>query len=158
MNRLSWRHAVIYTSINLLQKCRRQSRDALKAEQKVITVPSINKAAKTKIYKLFEVFRPTREFFTHMETLPLPVKGCKCWLCSPPGPLSSEGSLACPTYCDTGHPFITLSNLRGPMKLTAFADRYAVELSLPVFTTKVYRLEFRLRGKRSNPLRHRWGS
>ena len=21
-------------------------------------------------------------------------------------PLSSEGSLACPTYCDTGHPFI----------------------------------------------------
>ena len=23
-------------------------------------------------------FRPTREFFTHMETSPLPVKGCKC--------------------------------------------------------------------------------
>ena len=24
---------------------------------------------------LFGVFRPTREFFTHMDTLPLPVKG-----------------------------------------------------------------------------------
>ena len=26
---------------------------------------------------LFVVFRPTREFFTHMETSPMPVKGCK---------------------------------------------------------------------------------
>ena len=28
---------------------------------------------------LFVVYRPTREFFTHMETSPLPVKGCKFW-------------------------------------------------------------------------------
>ena len=28
---------------------------------------------------LFGVFRPTREFFTHLETSPLPVKGCKFW-------------------------------------------------------------------------------
>ena len=26
---------------------------------------------------LFVVNRPTRKFFTHMETSPLPVKGCK---------------------------------------------------------------------------------
>ena len=26
------------------------------------------------------VFRPTREFFTHFKTSPLPVKGCKFWL------------------------------------------------------------------------------
>ena len=26
---------------------------------------------------LFGVYRPTREYFTHMETSPLPVKGCK---------------------------------------------------------------------------------
>ena len=26
---------------------------------------------------LFGVYRPTREFFTHMETSPLPVKACK---------------------------------------------------------------------------------
>ena len=28
---------------------------------------------------LFVVFRPTREYFTHMETSPLPVKVFKCW-------------------------------------------------------------------------------
>ena len=28
---------------------------------------------------LFWVYRPTREFFTHMETSPWPVKGCKCF-------------------------------------------------------------------------------
>ena len=28
-------------------------------------------------YSLFGVFRPTQEFFTHLETSPLPVKGCK---------------------------------------------------------------------------------
>ena len=27
---------------------------------------------------LFVYYRPTREFFTHMETSPLPVNGCKC--------------------------------------------------------------------------------
>ena len=47
-------------------------------------------------------------------------------------PLSSEGSLACNTYCDTEHPFIMV---RGPVTLTPIAERLAVELSLPVFTT-----------------------
>ena len=28
---------------------------------------------------LSEVYRPIRDFFTHMETSPLPVKGCKFW-------------------------------------------------------------------------------
>ena len=27
---------------------------------------------------LFEVYRPTREFLTHMKTSLLPVMGCKC--------------------------------------------------------------------------------
>ena len=53
---------------------------------------------------LFLSFRPTREFFTHMETSPLPVKGCKFWLV-----LGTHGHWAvrgaCHTYCDTGHPF-----------------------------------------------------
>ena len=31
------------------------------------------------VYLLFGVYRPTREFFTHMETSPLPVKGRKFW-------------------------------------------------------------------------------
>ena len=49
-------------------------------------------------------FVPLENFFTHIKTSPLQVKGCKfprhLW------PLSSEGSLACHIYCDTGHPFI----------------------------------------------------
>ena len=49
--------------------------------------------------------------------------------------------------------------LRGPMTLTPIAERLAVELSLPVFTT-LSRLgfghpTFRLRGQRSDPMRHR---
>ena len=41
-------------------------------------------------------------------------------------PLSSEGSITCHTYCDTGQLFI----IRGPV--TPVAQRLAVELSLPV--------------------------
>ena len=55
---------------------------------------------------LFGFFPLTWEFFTHMETSTLPVKGFKfltyAWQSLP---LSSEGSLACNTYCDTRHPF-----------------------------------------------------
>ena len=52
-------------------------------------------------------FHSTRKFFTHMETSPLPVKGFKFFTCARHSwSLSSEGSLACQTYCDTGHPFI----------------------------------------------------
>ena len=50
---------------------------------------------------LFGVFRPPREFLTHSETSLLPVKGCKFWLMYW-WSLSSEGSLTCHTYCDTG--------------------------------------------------------
>ena len=47
------------------------------------------------------------EFFTHMETSPVPVKGSIFWhKLGTPGHLSSRGCLACHTYCDTGHPFI----------------------------------------------------
>ena len=49
-------------------------------------------------------------------------------------PVSSEGSLACHTCCEmyNGH-------LRGPVILTPIAERLAVELSLPVFTTWICR-------------------
>ena len=46
---------------------------------------------------LYGVYRPTREFFTHVETL----KGCKFWPM-----LGSYGSLTYHTHCDTGLPFI----------------------------------------------------
>ena len=41
-------------------------------------------------------------------------------------PLSSEDSLTCHNYFDTGHPFIMI-----------FSERLEVELSIPVYTTKV---------------------
>ena len=53
-------------------------------------------------------------------------------------PLSSEGSLTCHTHCD-GPPFYN-GHLRGPVTLTSNAERLAVELSLPVFTTQVCRV------------------
>ena len=45
------------------------------------------------------------------------------------GPWRSEGSLACRTYCDTGHLFI----------VTPIAERLTVELSPPVLTNWVCR-------------------
>ena len=55
---------------------------------------------------LFVVIRPTREFFIHMESSPLPVKGSKSDLYSTSLPSSSEDSQANHSYCDTGHPCI----------------------------------------------------
>ena len=52
---------------------------------------------------LFVVYRPTREFFTQMDTSPFPViltYAQHFWK------LSSEGSLTCHIHCDTGLPFI----------------------------------------------------
>ena len=54
-----------------------------------------------------ECYRPTREFFTHIETSPLSVKGCKFWpILSPSGHWKVRVSLACHSYCNTGRPFI----------------------------------------------------
>ena len=49
---------------------------------------------------------PIREFFTHMETSPLPVKAANLTYARKSWPLSSESYLTCHTYCDTGLPFI----------------------------------------------------
>ena len=60
---------------------------------------------------LFGDFRPTGEFFTHMEMSPLPVKGFKFFTFTQhPWPLSCKGSLAGHTYCDMGHPFIVVNS------------------------------------------------
>ena len=58
---------------------------------------------------LFGVYRSTREFFTHIMTSPLPVKGCQFGpipMLGTHGPTSGKGSLACHTDCDIGHPFL----------------------------------------------------
>ena len=81
-------------------------------------------------YCLFGVFRPTREFFYSFGDVTITGEGLQIltnarhlW------PLSSEGSLACQTYCGAS---IYNGHLRGPITLTSLAERLAVELSLPV--------------------------
>ena len=85
------------------------------------------------------VYRPTREFFAHMETSPLPVKGCKLIVtyAQHSWSLNSEGSLEYHTYCDSSSNRSSNSNLRGPVTLTPIAECLAVELPLHVFTTVV---------------------
>ena len=69
--------------------------------------------------------------------------------------LNSEGSIACHTYCETGR------RLRGPVTFTTIAERLAVELSLSVFTTLLWRgweSNTQPSACRSSPLRHRRSS
>ena len=55
-------------------------------------------------------FCPTRALFNHMETSPLPVKGCKSW--QRLGTIE-QWVFSCHTYCDTRQPFIMV-NSRDP--------------------------------------------
>ena len=48
-----------------------------------------------------------------------------------------SSSLTCHTYCYTGHPFIMVISENSRHRL--IAERLAVELSLPILTTKVCR-------------------
>ena len=109
---------------------------------------------------LFGVFRPTQEFFTHLETSPLPVKVCKLTNARHTRPLSSEVSLLCHTYWHTGHPFI----------MVFFEDPWHSHLMPSIWQWNCHYLffndlgllrlgfelpTFRLRSERSYPLRHR---
>ena len=74
---------------------------------------------------LFMVFRPTREFFTDMETSPFPAANFD--LCSALVAIEEWGAS------------VHNDHLRGPVTLTRIAERLAVRLSLPVFTSWVCR-------------------
>ena len=75
------------------------------------------------------------------------------------GLFSSEGALACHTYCDTGYPFIMV--ISEDPRHTPIAKRLAVEVSLEWglsqmgFEHPTFR--YPLRGERSNRLRHKRG-
>ena len=81
-------------------------------------------------------FRTTRDFLTHMETSPLPLKGCKFW------PIFGVSGI----FEDTWH--------------SPISERLAVELSLLIFAVSRLIFEyttFFLQGERSNRLCHRRG-
>ena len=84
------------------------------------------------------VYRPIREFFTHMEMSPLPVKGCKFWPMLGTNGHWTVGVLSAPHLLQLGASVYN-NHLRGPVALTPIVDSLAVELPLPVFTTKVCR-------------------
>ena len=74
-------------------------------------------------------------------------------------PLSSEGSLACHTNCDTRHPFIIVISEDTHTCCLAFCSG-TVTTCLYDYGLLQLGFEhptFRSRGKRSNPLRHRGG-
>ena len=95
-------------------------------------------------------------FFSHFS--PLPVKGCKSYV-RQSRPLRSEGSLVCHTYYHTGHPFIKV------ISGNTWHYNCCLKFGSEAVTTCFYDLgmwrlgfentTFRLRGKRSNPQRHR---
>ena len=82
----------------------------------------------------FGVFRPTREFFIHLETSPLPVKGCKFWPML--GTYGQWVFFHVPHLLWHGAPVYN-GHLRGPVTLTPIAFQLAVEQSLPVLKAKV---------------------
>ena len=116
----------------------------------------------SKIVCLFGVLRPTRhrEFLTHLETLPLPVKDyyilTYAWHSRP---LSCEGSLACHTVhgvsAFNGH-------LRGPLTPTVLPsvcqwNCHYLFKDLDLLQLGFEHPIFHLRGERSDPLNHRRG-
>ena len=110
------------------------------------------------IFCWFGIFRQTREFLTHMETSPLPVKGCIIW---PMLGTYGHWAVRVPSPHLLWHgAFIYNGQLQGPVTLTPNAECLAVDLSLPVITLSRLEFEhptFRLQNERSNPLRHRRG-
>ena len=77
---------------------------------------------------LFIVYRPTRKFFTYLETLPLPVKCSNFYLCSALMAVEQWGFFNVPHPLRHG-PTVYNGYLRGPVTLTCVVERLAVELS-----------------------------
>ena len=76
-------------------------------------------------------------------------------------PWSSEGSLACHTYCDTGNPFIMVIS-EDPWHSHLFPSIWQWSYHYLFWDLVLSRLgfehpTFRLRGERSNPMHHRRG-
>ena len=76
------------------------------------------------------VLRPTQGYFTYMETSPIAGEGLQIltytrhlW------PLSSEGSLTCHIYCDTGHRFL-LSQSEGQETKPGAGEARAHDLTI----------------------------
>ena len=107
-------------------------------------------------------FRLTREFFTHKETSPLPVKVCKDLVCSALMAIEQWGFFSMSHLLWHGHPFImVISEDPWQSHLMPSIEQWSCHflfkqlgLSRPEFKHPT----FRLRSKHSNRLQHRLGS
>ena len=99
---------------------------------------------------LFEIFTSQSRIFTHLEISSLLARDANFDLFSALMTVEQWGFYIVLHILWHGSSVYN-GHLRGPVTLSLIAERLAVELSLPVFTT------FRLRGERSNPLFHRHG-
>ena len=107
-------------------------------------------------------FRPTQEFITHFHSIgdvtitgevqQILTNARQSW------PLSNEGSLACHTYCDAGHAFIIVISEDRDTDIYCLAfGSGAVTICFNDLGLSRLGFEhptFRLRGERSNRLRH----
>ena len=109
-------------------------------------------------------YRVTQEFFTHIETSPLPLKGSKFGICSASMAIEVWGFFNVPNLLwqrvsvNNGH-------LLGPVTLTPVEERLALYggVTTCVYSVHLSWLGFEqptvcLRGESSNPLRHRGDS
>ena len=99
-------------------------------------------------------FFPTREFFSHLEISPLPLKDCKFYLCSALMTFELWGNFSMPHLLWHG-PTLYNGHLRGPVTLTTVVERLAVEVSLTCFNRQAVPTGdrtpiSRMRGERSN--------
>ena len=76
------------------------------------------------LFCLFVVYRPTREFCTHMEALPLPVKGCKFWPMLSTYGHEQWGIFSVPHLMWPGASIYN-GHLRGPVTLTPYAEQWS---------------------------------
>ena len=97
-------------------------------QEKIITLESWQDFIS---FRLGGVYRPTREFLTHMDTSPLPMKGWKFHLCSALMVIEQWEFFQVQHLLWHG-PTLYNRQLRGPVTLTPVAERLAEELSLPV--------------------------
>ena len=84
------------------------------------------------IFCLFGVYHLTREFFTNMETTPLPVKAVNFDLCSTLISIEQWGFLNVP-HLLWNRPTLHNGHPRGPMTLTLVAERLAGAVTICVY-------------------------
>jgi hypothetical protein len=88
------------------------------------------------------VLCPAQEFFTYMETSPIPAKGCKIWANAwRSGPLGREGSLSCHTCCETEPRFFLSHPKDHPIQSPLMTHKGMIERVHLIFLKTIFNLK-----------------